>query len=366
MKKRNIVIISVALAAVIALSLILFLPKGKGGNKNLLKDEKGTYYLDDSGSKVYKLVMMDHGVPATSNQFKYRQQVMDKMNEKLLQDLGYKVDIQIDVYSDDTFADKLAFALADGEQLDLVRQASKELLTSYVSQGIAKDISAYTSVAENMQANIPDEMWAEAQYADGTYAIPLDKLAVNTTAFIRGDLLEKAGYTELTTIADWEGFMKKVKEGGEEYLDSRLDTVPLMGAFTTYEEMFYGNFTETPGNFFNSEGKIRPKYFDAGYKQFILKMREWLKNEYIDSSMFNFNEFAMKEYMTNEITGAIAAGIYHLEFGSLLNVNTAHPEWKLTPAMPVAFCNALALAAEENPALDLPRLELLAPAAISS
>ena len=41
-----------------------------GGNDGLQKDEKGVYYLDDDGVKVYKIVMMDHGVPFNTTEFK--------------------------------------------------------------------------------------------------------------------------------------------------------------------------------------------------------------------------------------------------------------------------------------------------------
>ncbi len=325
------------MAMIIAMVSVFTLVTACGGNKDkgYQQDEKGYYRVGEDGNKVYKIVMMDHGIPETTKDYKYRQLVLDEINKRLLRDLGYKVEFEINVYADDTFADVLATTLADGTQLDIVRQASKDNLTSYVSQGIAKNIAKYTDAATNLQANIPDKMWAEAQYDGGTYAIPLDKLPVNTVGFIRGDLLQKAGYNELKTLQDWEGFLKKVRDGGSEYLDSRMDTIPLMGAFSSFEQMFLGYFTNTPGNFFNGEGKIRPQYFDPGYKQFILKMREWLKEGYIDSSIYNFNEFSMSNYVTSQITGAVVTGIYHLEFGSLLNVNKAHPEWAFTPALPV-------------------------------
>lgn len=335
MKKKQIIIISVVLLAVIGLSLFLFLPKKGKGGQELLQDDKGVYYLDEDNNKVYKIVMMDHGIAPTTNEYKYRQMVLDEINQRLLNDLGYKIDVEVNVYADDQFADKLGFALADGDQLDLVRQASKPLLTSYVSQGIAKDITAYVENADSLNENIPDEMWAETRYDGCTYAIPLDKLSLGGVVYMRGDHLDKVGLDTLDSIEDWETYMQAVLDGGSEYLDSRMDTVPLMGSFDLFETMFYGNYTNTPGNFFNDENQIRPKYFDPGYKQFILKLREWLSKGYIDSSMFNFNEFGMKEYMTNQITGAIAAGIYHLEFGSLLEANKAHPEWDIQPCMPL-------------------------------
>ena len=55
--------------------------------------------------------------------------------------------------------------------------------------------------------------------------------------------------------------------------------------------------------------------------------------------MFNFNEFSMKEYMSNEITAVLACGIYHLEFGSLLQVHKAHPEWDISPMFSLASPN---------------------------
>lgn len=306
-----------------------------GGNDGLQKDEKGVYYLDDDGVKVYKIVMMDHGVPFNTTEFKYRQQVLDEINSRLHRDLGYKIDPTVEVYADDTFSDKLATRLADGDHLDLVRQVSKDNLDSYVDQGIALDISQYFDKADSLKENISATMLKEVTYDGKIHAIPLDNLPVTAVANIRGDLLEKAGYTELNSMEDWEGFLQKVKDGGTEYLNSRLQTIPLMGNLSYLESMFYCNYTSTPGNFLNDQGKLRPKYFNDGYKEFILKMREWLSKGYIDNSIFSFGEFNMGTYMTNQITAVTLSGIYHLEFGSLLSVNTSHPEWKMGMQFPV-------------------------------
>ena len=304
-------------------------------DEKLESDEKGVYYLDEDGVKVYKVIMMDHGVPFTTNQFKYRERVMDVINEKLYKDLGYKVDITVEVYADDTFADKLATRLADGDQLDLVRQTQKQNLNSYVDQGIAKNLDQYMETAENLKENLSASIIKEVSYDGSVYAIPLDQLPVNTVTYVRGDLLDKAGYDALTTLQDWEGFLKKVKDGGTEYLNSKMETVPLMGNLNSMQEMFLAYFTDTPGSFFDGENNMLPKYFNDGYKQFILKMREWMKEGYIDSSLFSFNEFGMNSYISNQITAAVACGIYSLEFGSLNTVNKAHPEWEISPLLPI-------------------------------
>ena len=310
--------------------------KEKKGHQNLSKDEKGVYYTDSDGNKVYKVVMMDHGVALTSDTFKYRDEVMEKINEKLLKDLGYKVDIDVEIYSDDTFADKLATKLSDGDQLDLVRQVNRDNLTSYVSQGIAKKITSYVNASAEMKASLPEKIFDEVTYNGEIYAIPLDKLPLNTAIFVRGDLVKKAGLTSLDTIADWETFFQKVIAGGTEYLNSRLSTFPLMGSFSSLEEMFYNAYSEHAGNFM-SGGSIRPKYFDAGYKQFVLKMREWIRNEYIDDKgVFNFNEFGCNTTLSNQVTAAIASGIYLLEFGALRSVEKTHKEWEITSFLPVA------------------------------
>lgn len=326
------------LCIVLAFALCFSIVACGGSGKKLSSDEKGVYYLDDDGVKVYKVVMMNHGVPSTTadKDKKYRQTVLDKINEEIYKDLGYKVDIEVRVYSDDTFSDKLATALADGEQLDLVRQTSKDNLNSYVDQGIAKNINKYLTNATSLKENISEQMMQEVTYDGGVYAIPLDKLPVNDVAYVRGDLLKKAGYDNLTTMDEWEGFLKKVYEGGKDYLNTKMVPVPLMGLLSTFESLFLGNYTDTPGTFFDDNGNMLPVYFNDGYKQFILKMRDWVEKGYIDSSMFNFNEFSMSTNFTNQITAAVACGIYHLEFGSLLSVDKAHEEWDLTPIMPIA------------------------------
>lgn len=309
---------------------------GRGGGSKLEKDDKGVYYLDDDGVKVYKLVMMDHGTPSTvaDKDKKYRQQVLDKINEELYKDLGYKIDVDVKVYADDNFADKLATALADRDQLDLVRQTAKANLDSYVDQGIAKNLDKYLTNANSLKENISSKMMQEVTYDGSVYAIPLEKLPLNSVTYVRGDLLQKAGYTDLTSMEDWEGFLQKILEGGSEYLNTNKIPIPLMGLLSTLEQMFLGYYTDTPGTFFDEQGNMLPVYFNDGYKQFILKMRDWMTKGYIDKSIFNFSEFAMTN-VSNEITAAVACGIYHLEFGTLKSINDAHPNWNITPIMPM-------------------------------
>ena len=236
-----IAVVAVVATAGIVVGIVLFRNRNKA--TKLSTDEKGAYYLDADGNKVYKLVMMDHGVPFTTDQFKYRQQVLDALNEKLLKDLGYKIDITTEVYSDDTFSDKLATKLADGDQLDLVRQVDRTNLTSYVEQRIAKKITPYVNAAKNMRQTLPERIFDEVTYNGEIYAIPLDKLPVNSAAFVRGDLMEKAGVTSLSTMEEWENFLKTIKDGGTDYLNTRLEPVPLMGGLSDMEDMFLGSYT---------------------------------------------------------------------------------------------------------------------------
>ena len=109
MKKNLVKALSLLLVLVFALGVFAGCKGGKN-KQQLEKDSMGVYYLDSDGNKVYKIVMMDHGIPNTSTEYKYRQLILDKVNEKLLKDRGYKVDIQIDVYSDDTFEYVTKFA----------------------------------------------------------------------------------------------------------------------------------------------------------------------------------------------------------------------------------------------------------------
>ena len=88
------------MAMIIAMVSVFTLVTACGGKKDkgYQQDEKGYYRVDEDGNKVYKIVMMDHGIPETTRDYKYRQLVLDEINKRLLRDLGYKIEFEINVY----------------------------------------------------------------------------------------------------------------------------------------------------------------------------------------------------------------------------------------------------------------------------
>lgn len=345
MKLKRIVAYAAA-ALMLAFSGALLAACGnKGGGYQT--DDLGIYKTDAEGIKVYKIVVLDHGVTINSQTLKYREQVMKEINDRLYRDLGFKAEFQVDTYADTQFADKVSTLISEGAHADLIRQNGTDVLFGYVASNVAKDITPYVDATQNLKTVISGRIWDEVKADGKTYAIPLLSLPVDTTIYARGDLLSKAGFKDgqnnprpLSTLAEYESFLNTIKTGGQAYLDTLLPTVPLMIQASNLENLLLPCFTETPGDYFEN-GQLKPKIAQAGYKQYVQKVREWHKNGWIDDSIYTISFFELANLMNSKITALAGSTVWDLEFGSIKSTNTAHPDWQITPMLPLTSADGV-------------------------
>ncbi len=275
-------------------------------------------------------VFYTHGAASTNTEPKYQQEVLDKINEKLQADLGFKVSIRVVSYADDVFGEKVMLDLSGKKTIDFIRftQPTSQLADLYGKHMIL-DLTEYINKAENLKANIPENVWREVTVDGKILAIPMPVFQTTVTGWTRGDLLDAAGIEAITTLEEFETYLKYLKTNEPEM-------TPYMGPLANLENYILGCFTETPGSFVNSEGKIMPQYYDPGYKNFVAKLADWYSQGLIDDSIFNIDENKAIDIFGKELAGVTGSNIWQQQYGTLSAVTSAHPEWDITFLSPLS------------------------------
>jgi len=301
-----------------------------GVSNNSDNDKAGTKEADEGAAKeipTYKLTFLDHGTANYTEKPKYYDETMKAINDKLSDDLGFKVEINYISYADDVFKEKLNLDLAAGESYDLIRLLSGQDFIDLVNKGMLKDMtSIIENSAPNHMENITQNVWDEVTVGGKKYGLPVTGFKVIMgTGWIRGDWLEKAGLEIPTTIEEMENVMKVFKEGDLDG-NGENDTLPFATVNDYAEMMFLGLFTDTPGDFVDDSGKVRAKYYDPGYKQYIELLRDWYAKGYIDDQLFNGNDNTISELFTQNKLGIAGTNVWNLEWGPINGVHKNRPE----------------------------------------
>ena len=283
----------------------------------------------DDQAETVTFTFYTHGVETAKNTPKYQKEVLDKINEKLKKDLGFTVDVKIVAYSDDLFAEKVMLDLTSKKSFDFARftQPTSQLTDLYGKHMIL-DITDYVNKAENLKKNIPEDVWREVMVDGKIVAIPLPAFQTTTTGWTRGDLLDEAGISPITTLDEFESFLKYIKS-------KNPDMVPYMTTLANMESYLLGCFTETPGDYVDDSGNIKPKIFNPGYKNFIAKLAEWYKLGLIDDSTFNTDEPKTIDVFGKGLAGVAGVNIWQQQYGTLGPVTEAHPDWKISFLSPL-------------------------------
>ena len=265
----------------------------------------------------------NHGAAVASKTPKYQKEVVNKINEKLQNELGFTVDFKVTIYPDDVFAEKVMLDLASKKQIDLVRitPPTSQLVDLY-NKNIIKDLTPYIDKATNLKTNIPESVWKEVSADGKILAIPMPVYQTTVTGWTRNDLLKKVGMEVPKTFSEFESYLKKIKQ-------AEPDKTPYMAPLKNMEQFLLGCFTETPGDFVDSNQQIKPYFYDPGYKAFISKLSEWYKLGLIDDSMFNQNENQIIDIFGKDKTAVAGCNIWQLEYGTLGAINTQKKDWDI-------------------------------------
>lgn len=286
-------------------------------------EEIGT--TDENGIKTYTLIMLNHGVTLPTKKPKYYDEIQEKINEKLVKDLGFKIEFNVKSLPDDTMGEKLNIDLAANVSYDLVRMADKTVLANYVDQGLAKDLTQYINNSKNLKTNIGDKVWKEVSINEKIYGIPMPAYPIYASSWIRGDMFEKEGLSVPTTLAELENAMEKIKKNQL----NEQDTIVWAITLSELESFLLGNFTDTPGDYIASDGQIMPKIFNPGYKEFIAKLAQWYKAGYIDDFLFNGNNNTSADLLNKTRAAISGTNLWMLEYGTLKAIDKAKPQYKI-------------------------------------
>ncbi len=280
---------------------------------------------DDSGSNLpsekegyENIAILFHGY-SLDNDYKYRQQVEDAINEKLYADLGFKVTVTANSYIDQ-YETMFALDLAQKTAYDFVR-ATNAMIAPYAEKGVMHDLTPLIDeYAPWMWDLIPEEAWAECTINGMVYGIPTCSFPISYGMWFRGDWLEKLDMEMPTSIEELEAYCEAVLNDPE--INAKGNVVPIAGHRDILEQVFLGMFTEHPGDYVDENGNVQSKYMDPGYQKFVQKMAEWYQKGYIDDLVLNGDESTINNLLAQNIVGCHVANVYQIEYSIMNSYNT--------------------------------------------
>ena len=250
--------------------------------------------------------------------YKYHQQVQDAINEKLYKDLGFKVRIHPTSYIDQ-YETMIALDMAQKMSYDFIR-TSNGTAAPYAEKDTFLDIKPMIDkYAPELWDLIPDSAWAENTINGKVYGVPTCSFPISYGFWFRGDWLKKLGKEKPTSLAELESLCQAILD--DKTINPNGKVVPLAGHRDILEQILLGMFTEHPGDYLEN-GKVMPKFFDPGYRQFVEKLAEWYKKGYIDDMVLNGDENTINNLISQGIVGIHAGNCYQLEYSVLNSYNT--------------------------------------------
>lgn len=241
------------------------------------------------------------------------------INAKMAED-GVGVTIKLQYIPWDAWDQKINLMLSTGEKFDLFQVMNDRVsLANYASRGALADISEEMQLyGENILKVNPEIMMKSGQVKGVQYAIPAYwvESAIDPEIFIRKDIMEKYGITEVpttweelttayeTVMKNWEGAQKPhlLMTGNNTsrfaYAAKTYDEWP----FVIYDRVFY----------VDQEGNVENYFATEVFKQDCEHAREWYEKGLINPDVMT---------VTSEQTDARnQAGNYFL--GASSNIDT--------------------------------------------
>jgi len=250
--------------------------------------EKGAAAAGTQATPVTFMLYMGHVAP---------DDVYTRIHDYIEQQTGVKFVVR-DVKDNDSYTTQLTAAIAAQEPIDAFYMGSKIDLATYRSRGTIQDITdAMNKYGPNIKKLFqsppgwsglkPGEMWKVATVGDKIYAVP-SATAPNqgVVLSIRKDWREKLGLAPITTVDQFETYLRKVKDADLDgngkadtipYLDLYGDVLegtastlvlPYTGAYGWLHAWYSGTY-ETP------DGGIASTVVHPKFKDFLKKMRQW-------------------------------------------------------------------------------------------
>ena len=261
-------------------------------------------------------------------------EVYDQVNEILEKDMNTKLDVKY--LSWDEMDTKYSLLFSSGEDFDLIFTASG---WSYYEDTVAKngfyemDEEFRKTYAPDITELLPEEAWEQATINDGVYMVPNYQHEYSMDVVgVRGDLMEKYGYSDITTPEELEAFFDEVAE-------NETDITPMgskSGSSLVGYFLYPGQYAVagTPYSFFTynlNDATDTDITYTVDTDEFVAYAEKM--KEFYDKGYWSSDTLSSTDTRTDSWTqGRAAAMVWNLGsvVGAARDINASNPEWNAT------------------------------------
>lgn len=255
----------------------------------------------------------------------------DDPSVKLIQaEILKKLNIDLTIVGQQNPADqeeKPKLMLASGEQLDMFNMGD---WTKYMKNDTIIPLNdLLDQYGKDIVANAHPDSFRLRTSKDGKiWAIPYEQFPVSVCVLMRQDWLDELGLKVPTTIAEYETVIQAFKEKKNDQ-----GFVPLWAGVT--ETAFLGSFVKTADkNWLDTDGKIKPPFMAAGYKDYLAKMQEWLKKGYLHKELATMQYQQAVDTFNAGGSGVMMNWLNSIE-GNEASLKAKQPDGKLVGVPPL-------------------------------
>jgi len=272
------------LAVLVLLPAALVMANGGG--------EKGAGAAGAQAAPVTFMLYMGHQA---------KDDVWQRIHDYIEQQTGVKFTFR-DVKDSDSYGTQLTAAIAAQEPIDAFVLGDKIALANYKSRGTIQDITdAINKYGPNIKklynnppgwAGLqPGEMWKSVTVGGKIWAVPqASSTNVGVVLQVRKDWREKLGLGPITTVDQYENFLRKVKDADLDG-NGKADTIPYLDLYGdgplegSASSLTYA-FTGSSGwmhewynpTYKTADGGLAPTILHPKFKDFLKKMAVWYKD----------------------------------------------------------------------------------------
>lgn len=304
---------------------------GKGGGRSGTgRRTEGMTYQGQDVSEPLELNMYLIGDKAADFD-----KVYEKVNEILKQKVNATLNVKYLPWGE--FDTKYSLIFSSGEDFDLIFTASG---WGHYEETVAKsgfyemDEKFRKTYAPDIQKLLPEVAWEQAEIDKKVYMVPNYQHEYGMEMVgVRGDLMEKYHYDDITTPEELESFLWDVAKGetaikplgsrnGADLVRYFLfpDRYPLIGG--TFTSIFTYNLND------NDDSSIVYTIDTDAFMDYAKKMREFYQAGFWTADTLSSEEIQSDSWVQGK--AAIMSWNLGNVCGRAREMNAAHPEWRAT------------------------------------
>ena len=237
---------------------------------------------------------------------------IEKVKNYIEEQSGVKIEIKnVKAASDDDYQQLINVNLASGG-IDVVLINNKSMYTQLVQSGRTQSINEpLQQYGTDLLEVFPPDSWKAVSDSKGDiYGLPRQSILASDTIVIRKDWREALNMEPITTLDQFEKYMRAVKTADLDG-NGKNDSIPLLSNQSDYSSfdktllyVFTGN---SPfNNELDSDGNVIPNYMDPKYKDYLGKLAEWNKEELLYSGILSIKKALADDLIIANRVGAFA------------------------------------------------------------